>query len=281
MKKLLVSVLMALALPGTAYAGNLLYKGGSVSHKPVVHNIYWQPAGYTYGETYVGLIDRFVADISADSGKSTNAFAVGSLYGDKAGAGAYNYTYAGDIVDTNPYHDLTCTNYYATICMSNIAPVRELVRLRTALNLPIGVDNQYTFYLPQDVAYQGAYTSSCGYHNAFKVTTKPDTYMVFAAIAYANWRGKCLASSSPNNDPSADKAISTTSHELLEVQTDPLPTTGWIDSDGREIADKCQGNYGFSLGATLFGNYNQVINNNYYYIQGEWSNQASGCVWHG
>jgi hypothetical protein len=59
-------------------------------------------------------------------------------------------------------------------------------------------------------------------------------------VPYSNWAGNCQAASSPNNDPSADKAVSTTSHELIEEFTNPTKF-GWFDANGLEIADKCQG----------------------------------------
>src|SRR6266404_3963906 len=56
---------------------------------------------------------------------------------------------------------------------------------------------------------------------------------------------------------------STTSHELCEAITDPIPGQGWYDDNNGEIGDICAWQT-----RTLGG----------YTIQLEWSNQANKCI---
>jgi serine protease len=57
-------------------------------------------------------------------------------------------------------------------------------------------------------------------------------------------------------------------HEMAETQTDPAPCSGWCDSSGSEIGDKCawSSNSGdITLGGKVYA------------VQPLWSNAISGC----
>ena len=61
-----------------------------------------------------------------------------------------------------------------------------------------------------------------------------------------------------------------TAHEFMETVTDPIPTTGWADKNGQEIADKC---------VTFYGSLVRLSSSRtQWQLQGEWSNAAGGCV---
>ena len=60
-----------------------------------------------------------------------------------------------------------------------------------------------------------------------------------------------------------DALTSTSSHELCEAITDPIPGTGWYDDANGEIGDICAWKT-----KTLGG----------YVVQLEWSNEAEACV---
>ncbi len=87
----------------------------------------------------------------------------------------------------------------------------------------------------------------------------------------------------PNGDP-ADVAIKYMSHEFSETITDPL-LNAWVDGAGAEDGDKCNSvtdnanaflpTLGGSPSGTLF---NQLINGEEYYTQGEWSNGLGNCA---
>jgi serine protease len=57
-------------------------------------------------------------------------------------------------------------------------------------------------------------------------------------------------------------------HEYLEVVTDPIPPSGWIDRSGAENADKCawKNLHAITLGTGSFA------------VQPTWSNQVHGCA---
>ena len=70
------------------------------------------------------------------------------------------------------------------------------------------------------------------------------------------------------------------SHEHNESITDPFGSA-WYNSSGYEDGDLCAWNFGAMLGGSGSSQYNQMINNDGYALQQEWSNHSSGCVLRG
>ena len=60
-----------------------------------------------------------------------------------------------------------------------------------------------------------------------------------------------------------------TAHEFMEAVTDPVPTSGWADKSGQEIADKCE---------TYYSSLVKLSIRTTWQLQGEWSNAAGNCV---
>jgi hypothetical protein len=60
-----------------------------------------------------------------------------------------------------------------------------------------------------------------------------------------------------------DAMTATSSHELCEAITDPVPGTGWYDDTNGEIGDICAWNFKQISGHT---------------VQLEWSNNENKCV---
>jgi hypothetical protein len=263
----------------------LTYHNGKVMRTQVIHNVYWQQLGKSYGPTYRSILDRFTGDIAADSGRTSNVFSAMTQYGDTSGPISYAVSFAGSLVDTAPYPHSPYACPAVSTCVNDIDIQAHLWTLAAQQGWATDYSHAITVYLPQDVGVYvvGSYSYSgfCGYHrSASKVISHQFVNLIYNVVPYSNWAGYCQAASSPNNDPSADKAVSTTSHELIEEFTNPAKF-GWFDANGLEIADKCQGQFGTALGSTDYGLYNQSINGNPYYLQGEWSNAIGACAWGG
>jgi hypothetical protein len=113
----------------------------------------------------------------------------------------------------------------------------------------------YFLYLPPDVTVtQGGSRSCqafCGYHNA----TAADVY--YAVMPYPGCTG-CTGGLAL-----VDALTSTSSHELCEGITDPVPGEGWYDDQNGEIGDIC------AWQTRRLGDYT---------VQLEWSNLQSACV---
>ncbi len=91
----------------------------------------------------------------------------------------------------------------------------------------------------------------CGYHNDI------DGHVFYAVMPYPDCSG-CA-----NGLSLIDALTSTTSHELCEAITDPIPGQGWYDDKNGEIGDICAWKTKQSGGYT---------------VQLEWSNAAGRCL---
>ncbi len=113
----------------------------------------------------------------------------------------------------------------------------------------------YFIYLPPGVRVVMGGASSCqafcGYHNSIGSGT------FYAVMPYPGCSG-CVGGLTP-----FDALTSTSSHELCEAITDPIPGQGWYDDTNGEIGDICAWETK-KIGA--------------YLVQLEWSNKAGRCV---
>jgi hypothetical protein len=113
----------------------------------------------------------------------------------------------------------------------------------------------YFIYLPPGVAItQGGSQSCqafCGYHNDI------NGQIFYAAMPYPGCAG-CTGGLAP-----FDALTSTSSHELCEAITDPVPGQGWYDDVNGEIGDIC------AWKTKSLGNYT---------VQLEWSNAKNSCI---
>jgi hypothetical protein len=113
----------------------------------------------------------------------------------------------------------------------------------------------YFVYLPEGVSVtdQGSAscTTFCGYHDSF------GNNIFYAVMPYPGCSG-CLGALSP-----LDALTSTSSHELCEAITDPVPGQCWYDDSNGEIGDIC------AWKTRKLGNFT---------IQLEWSNRSASCL---
>jgi hypothetical protein len=112
----------------------------------------------------------------------------------------------------------------------------------------------FVFFPPGTQVEQGgaaSCTDFCGYHDA----TSDNIF--YAAMPYPNCAG-CEGGLT-----TLDALTSTSSHELCEAITDPIPGQGWYDDANGEIGDICAWKTKKLNGFT---------------VQLEWSNAAEACV---
>jgi hypothetical protein len=113
----------------------------------------------------------------------------------------------------------------------------------------------YFVFLPPGVTVTQGCSASCqvfcGYHDAI------NNNIFYAVMPYPGCAG-CLGGAA-----AFDALTSTTSHELCEAITDPIPGQGWYDDNNGEIGDICAWQT-----RTLGG----------FTIQLEWSNKANKCL---
>jgi hypothetical protein len=268
--------------------GNLRYhSGGSV--QTGTHNtyaIYWNPWGSTDNSTYQSTINQYFSDVASDSGKTTNVYYSDTQYYQTIGGTTTHITYsehfAGSAVDTTTPTSSGCTDTSGGTlgCVTDAQLQTEIETVRAQKGWPTGPTNEYFVFLGKgvsDCASDGSCFGStwCAYHGSYSVSGKT---VIYANMPYTGQVGSaCGSKQSPNANQDADSTINVTSHEANESITDYLGNA-WYDYAGYENGDKCAWTFG-SYQGTPGAEYNQTINGHHYYLQGEWSNAHSKCVW--
>lgn len=261
-----------------AGANDLLYNGGPVMHADANYVIYWEPSGYGTSATYKSIIDGYFGNVAAASGATTNDYSIATQYSDGSGNAAYNASYGGSTVDTNPYPASGCLS--TGPCITDAQLQTEVNSVVTAHGWPRGLGSMYFVYFPSGVTTcfdsTGTQCSGnvyCAYHSSMGSGSSTTLY---ANMPYAGVSG-CETGQYPNGDAGGDSATNVTSHENIEAITDPLGNA-WYDSSGQEIGDKCNFNFGAPLGGSPGAEFNEQIAAGDYYLQQEWSNSISGCA---
>lgn len=282
--------------PPKAHVANVDYNGGPVLNFNRTHLIFWQPAGsgLSFDPGYEALIERFLRDVAADSHLQTNVYSISGQYTDASGPAAYDSTFGGAVVATDPLPASDCvlpvTGPGWSDCVVDQDLQDEINRVVSANHLPTTQQDIYFLLTPSGLgscespnglaltatncSLGGAADNGvayCGYHSV------TNSGLYYAYLPYNDVPPHCQTPFPEPNSNSADVTISTLSHEHNETVTDP-DGRGWIDGNGQEIGDLCASTFGRNLGSTAGGPYDQVINGHGYYTQLEYSNADGGCA---
>lgn len=270
-------------------ADGLPYQGGPVLHSNRTHPIFWEPqgSGLTFDPGYESLIETFLIDVAADSHKTTNTFSLTGQYHDARGPAAYDSTYGGDVLDTDPMPASDCTEPATAptgwnACLTDLQLETEIERVVAANHLPTAGGNIYFMITPagfgsctdassSSCALGGRENGYCGYHSETTVGQ-----ILYAVIPYNAVRRHCQSGNPRPNSSTADPTLSTISHELNETVTDP-DGNAWIDAEGNEAADLCLTNFGPPLAGSGETAWNESIHGGHFFLQELWSNATGGC----
>ena len=97
------------AVPPLVDHGGPVMATPSAGNQVVVTPIFWEGSGYTFTSAYKNLITQYLADVAADSGRTTNVFATMFQYSGSNGAINYRMALGTPITDTTPYPAPGCT----------------------------------------------------------------------------------------------------------------------------------------------------------------------------
>jgi hypothetical protein len=267
---------------------NLPYGGGPVLHSNRSHAIFWEPAGsgLAFEPGYESLIETFLIDVAADSHKTTNVYGLSGQYTDGSGPAAYDSTYGGAVVATDPLPASGCTEPAMagpgwTVCLTDAQLETEIEHVIADNQLPTTNRDVYFLVTPNGLgsctdasssscALGGSVNGYCGYHS------QTDNGITYAVIPYNAVPSHCQSNNPRPNSSTADPTISTISHEHNEMVTDPNGDA-WIDAQGDEDGDLCLTSFGPSLSAPGATAWNETIHGGHFFLQEEWSNADSGC----
>ena len=273
------------------------YHGGPVLHSSGVFAIFWVPPGYALPNGYAQTVTQYFTDVAHDSFLPSNVFGADTQYYDVTKGvkkfASYSVVFHGSNVDTRAFPKSGCPNYVldtkagskSKVCLTDAQVQAEVKSVITSHSLPTGIGNQYFLFTPPGVANckaaKPAHTRGCfdpiqqdGYCAYHSHVTVSGHAVLYAMLPYEASTGVCWSGQSPNGND-GDSVVNTASHEQNESITDPLGT-GWYDSAGNEIGDKCHLVFGGAVGSTSTGRmYNEVINGHGYWLQEVWSNRAT------
>ncbi len=225
-----------------AASPQLTYRGGPLLQSVEVFTIFW---GSAWKE----------AEMLALSGQ-LNAFfefIVTSPLLDAMG----EYDVPGKVIGRGSFIGSLTSSAPAPRATTTDASIRRFLEQRIADNAAPAptADRLYFIYLPPGVTVTDGQDASCkvfcGYHNSIREG------LYYAVMPYPECSG-CRG-----GRPIFEALTATSSHELCEAITDPVPGQGWYDDTNGEIGDICPWKFK-QIGA--------------YTVQLEWSNRANACV---
>lgn len=223
-------------------APKLVYRNGPLLTQVQVFTIFWGAAWQQAANaTLLAQVNQFFDFILTSS--LIDQLGEYSVPGKQIGHGKHIGT-------------LTITTPVLGRSVTDTAVQHMLQQLISSGSVPPATANLlYFIYLPPGVKLiQGGGSSCqtfCGYHNDIA------GQVFYAAMPYPGCSG-CTGGLA-----ALDALTSTSSHELCEAITDPIPGQGWYDSHNGEIGDIC------AWKTKKIGPYT---------VQLEWSNQANACV---
>lgn len=234
-------------VPSPPANAHLTYNGGALIQNVTVYTIFWGNgwSGNATMQGLMGLVNQFFTDILVSP-------LIDQL-------GEYNVT-GQFTIGHGGLAGTTVITAGAPAAGSTIDDAAIQTTLQGWINgnqVPAVTPNMlYFIYFDQQVTVTMEGGSSCadfcGYHDAINNT------IYYAVMPYPSCDG-CLGGLSV-----IDALTGTSSHELCEAITDPVPPNGWYDQpNNMEIGDICAWTF-----KTVAG----------HNVQLEWSNRANKCV---
>lgn len=245
------------AAPSSSGSGDLQYGGGPVQHSPVAFAIFWGANWQGADASRAQLLQTYFQSLGGTSFEN-----ILTQYSDTTGNIQDTESLGGVFVDpTTPPTDASCgaNTVHDSSFRTEVAHAIQVNGWPTELNAT------YFVYIPSGFPVNsdsfGCSTNAfCAYHNWSGTFS-------YGVMLYPNVAG-CQVPSAPNGDVVADSEVNITTHEQFEAASDTQPPTGWTDSTGEEIGDKCVG---------VFAGDPVNLNGHLFEVQNEYSNATHDC----
>jgi hypothetical protein len=225
-----------------ASAPQLTYRNGPLLSAVEVFTVFWGTAWNSAPQNTVmnnmnGFFDYILTSALIDQLAEYNVANYKISHGKRTGTIVITPASASSVSDTTIQKEL-----------------QSAIASNSAFPQP-GANTLYFVFMPEGVkVVQGGSASCqafCGYHNDI------NGQIFYAVMPYPGCAG-CTGGLQP-----FDALTSTSSHELCEAITDPIPGQGWYDDSNGEIGDIC------AWKTKKIGQYT---------VQLEWSNKANQCL---
>ena len=237
----------------TMATSNLQYYGGPVQTAPQLYLIEWGSAWSSTGDPD-GVASRLK-----------------SFYG-VIGGGAWLATVT-QYTQSNGQHVGNAGNIYTAVWQDTgtkppSRPTQSQIAaeaVRAAAHFGnYSANASYVIAMPHGIKPSGFGTQYCAWHSS---TSSSGGTIAYTNLPYMPDAGASCGADSVNSGGTLDGVTIVSGHEQAETETDPQPNSGWLDSSGSEIGDKC-------AWVSLENNPNAGG----YPTQPLWSNANNGCV---
>lgn len=251
--------------------GLLAYRGGQIQTAPMVYLVYWGSQWNNNDPSGEAVLQQsFFNDVGASSwNNSVTQYCEGVAVGTtQCGASGTHVGNPAGVLAGVWFDNSSAAPSHPT--QSQIAA--EAVRAASHFGA-VTADLQFVINTATGNNSRGFGTQYCAYHSSTSsaLGEVAYTYMPYVTDAGAN----CGANF---NGLGSNAGITIVGgHEYAETETDPFPSTGWVDGSGAENGDKCawiSSGQGAAAGVSL--------NTGTFPVQSLWSNAfnsgAGGCV---
>jgi hypothetical protein len=258
----------------SVHNNNLASKGGAVQVTPKVYISWWGPewaAGFSTGGYTSSQAQAYNAGFFGNVGGSGWNNVV-KQYCQKVPIGTQLCSaVSGAVYITNPTGQFAgaWNDPYpvpAKPTQSDIAAAAIRLQQHYGANGAPDPNATYMVYTPSGKSMSGFGTQWCAWHSW---TTTGGKQLAYAYIPYMPDAGTSCGANFVNTNGWFDGFSVVAGHEYSEAETDPFPSSGWVDRYGAENADKCAWS---SLSRNI------TLNGQPYAVQPTWSNASSGCA---
>lgn len=273
------------SVQGASATSNLIYNGGSVETAPLVFVVFWGSQWNSNDPSHeASILNGFYSGVGG-----TSWLATVTQYCEGASTGSISCGGNGEIAAGNPDPIYITTGGYwydnasaAPSHPSQSQLAAEAVRAAAhfAAVVPSGATPQYVIATAHGYNSRGFKTQYCAWHSS---TSSSYGNIAYTNLPYITDAGASCGANFNNLGETAGITI-VGGHEMAESITDPFPSSGWTDSSGSEIGDKCAWiSSGTGAAADITLKTAGYPTNNYSYpVQSLWSNAsnsgAGGCV---
>ncbi len=274
---------------GGGGGANLFSHGGAVETAPAVFISYWGPewagtgfstGGYTSVQAQA-YINGFFGGVGGSSWiNSTTQYCQNVPSGTVLCSTQASPQYIGNPTGqlTGTWNDTTpVPSRPGTADIANAA-----LRLVGHFGGPVA-NATYLVFTPSGKSTRGFGTTFCAWHSS--TTTSSGQPVAFANMPYQPDAGTACGMNfvNPTNNSFGNGYFDGFSivggHEYAEAETDPFPSSGWLDGSGAENGDKCAW---ISSGQGAATDITPPGSTNFFAVQSLWSNafnsNAGGCV---
>ena len=246
--------------------GNLIFHGGPVQAPVAVYISWWGPE-WAGGGFSTGSFS------SADAQAYVTAF-FNNVGGTRWGNTTKQYC-GSNGCPSNPNGELAGTWNDTTAVPTSPTQTQisnAAARLAAHFNVTPGANDDFMVFTPSGHSQNGFGTQWCAYHSSSGSVSF--SYIPYLPDAGASCGMNFVNKSDGSNGSGFFDGFSIVGgHEYAEAVTDPQPPSGWTDSRGAEIGDKCAWLSSGPGAAT-----NLTFNGQVYAVQSLWSNAIGGCT---